>query len=166
MLEMKTDFHEFVDAKQRKAKQHLELVKQLLERGGFQVIDKLEEREEPYIFIFNPEGNLSFEGIRVYEIGGDIAYRIQKESHTHPFGKAYSIPIEKMFDDLLGEDDMDDQKMGEEIAQSVVSEIRDFFEKSYEAEKKGPPSLDPIGQVNMRSTGTDYANKVTSVGKR
>jgi len=163
---MKTDFYEFVDSKKRKARKHLDLVKQLLERGGFQVVDKLEERNEPHIFVFNPEGNLTFEGIRIYEIGGEIAYRIQKEPHTHPYGKAYSIPIEDMFNDLLGEDDIDDKKMGKEIAEAVVSEIKDFFKQSYEAEKKGPPRVDPLGQVNMRSTGTDYANKVTDVQNR
>jgi len=166
MLRMTIDFYEFVDAKQRKAKKHLELVKQLLERGGFQIVDKLEERNDPYIFVFNPEGNLSFEGVRIYEIGGDIAYRIQKEADTHPYGKAYSIPIEKMFNDLLGEDEMNDEKMAEEIAKSVIGEVKDFFKKSYDAEKKGPPQLDPLGQVHMRSTGTDYANQVTDVGKR
>ena len=163
---MAIDFHEFVDSKQRKAKKHLEIVSKLLEENGFRIVNKLDERDEPHIFVYGQEENLSFDGIRIYEIGGDIAYRIQKEAHTHPYGKAYSIPIEKMFDDLLGEEDMTDEIMGKEIAQSVTSEIKDFFKQSYEAERKGPPEIDPLGKVNMRSTGTDYANQVTNIANR
>lgn len=158
-------FNEFIDKKTRKAKKHLSLIKKMLEQGGFQVTDKLDEREDPYIFVFNPNNNLSFDGVRVYEIGDEIAYRIQKEARTHPFGKAYPIPIEQMFEDLLGED-MDDSKIGKEIIKSVVNELKEFFDKSYQAEKKGPPKEDPLDKIHTRTTGTDYSNQVTDVQNR
>ncbi len=158
---MSSTFREFVDSKQRSTRKHLNLVKKIFEKEGFRINDKLGERDDPHIFVFNPDRNLSFDGIRVYEIGGDVAYRVQKESETHPFGKAYPLKIEKMFDDLQGEEDMDDNKIGQEIIKSVTSEIKDFFEKSFKAEKEGPDKgYDPLGQVHMRTTGTDYGDKV------
>lgn len=155
-------FSDFVDRKERTSRKHLELVKQMLEQSGFRIVDKMKTRNEPHLFVFNPQNNLSFDGVRVYEIGGDIAYRIQKEATTEPFGKAYPIPVEKMFEDLMGEDDMDDEQIGKEIIKSVISELKEFFEKSYDAERKGPPAQDPLGKVHMRTSGTDYANNVTS----
>ena len=163
---MTTTYREFVDNKQRKAKKHLGLVKRLLEKQGFQVTDRAEERDDPHIFVFNPDKNLSFDGVRIYEIGGDIAYRVQKEAETHPFGKAYSLPIEKMYEDLLG-DEEDEDKIGEEIIKSVSSELKEFFEKSAKAEKDGPwGAEDPLGKVYARSTGTDYSNQVHNIEKR
>ncbi len=164
---MSSTFVEFVDSKQRSAQKHLNIVKKIFEKEGFRISDQLGERNDPHIFIFNPDKNLSFDGIRIYEIGGDVAFRVQKESETHPFGKAYPLPIEKMFDDLQGEEDMDENKIGEEIMKSVISEIKDFFEKSYKAEKEGPDNgYDPLGQVHQRTNGTDYGDKVTGSQNR
>ena len=164
---MTKTYTEFVDSKQRATRKHLNLVKKIFEKEGFRISDKLGEREDPHIFVFNPDKNLSFDGIRVYEIAGDVAYRVQKEVETHPFGKAYPLPIEKMFDDLQGEEDMDEEKIGQEIIKSIVSEVKDFFEKSYKAEKEGPDQgYDPLGQVHMRTTGTDYGSKVHNFQNR
>ena len=57
---------------------------------------------------------------------------------------------------------MEDDKIGKEITEAIISEIRDFFKRSTNAEKKGPRETDPLGKLHMRSTGTDYANTVTS----
>lgn len=160
------DFYEFVDAQQRRAKKHLKIIKEILEQADLQVVDKLEERKDPYIFVFSPHKNLSFEGVRIYEVGGELAYRIQKEPDTHPYGKAYVLPVEEMFNDLLGEEGMNDKKIAKEISESIVKELKDFFKKSYEAENSGPPREDPLDQVNMRSTGTDYSNKVMNIDNR
>lgn len=160
------EFREFVDKKERAARHHLDLVKQVLGKGGFEVTDHLEDNKgEPYIYIVNPSDDLPFEGVRMYEIGGEISYRIQKRPDTQPYGKAYSVPVEKMFEDLLGEDDLDDKKRGKEIMEAIVKELKDFFERSAKAERDMPTS-DPLGNVYMRSTGTDYANKVHDIKGR
>ena len=67
-----------------------------------------------------------------------------------------------MFEDLLGEDDMDEDKMGKEIMDSVLKELKEFFKKSFEAEHQGEPTTDPLGKVHMRTTGTDYSQQVNS----
>jgi len=158
-------FHEFVDKKEREARHHLGLMKKVLEKGGFEVMDKMERRESPYIFIHSPDGNLPFEGVRMYEIGGEVAYRIQKRPDTQPYGRAYAVPVEQMFEDLLGEEDMNDEKRGKEIIEAVVKELKDFFERSAKAEREHP-TVDPLGRIHMRSTGTDYANQVLDIRGR
>ena len=70
------NYMEFVDSKERKLRQHLKIIKKLLESNGFKVNDRINERDDPYVFVFNPSNNLSFDGVRVYEIGGQIAYRV------------------------------------------------------------------------------------------
>ena len=154
------EFHEFLDKKKRDARKHLKLMESLLKQGGFKVVNHLEEEGGAYLYVFNPKRNLSFDGLRVYEIGGDIAYRIQKEEKTQPYGRAYQLPVDQMFEDLLGEDDMDDNAIGKEIVESIIKEINSFFAKSYEAEKKGPPASDPLGKIHGRQHGGDWSNSV------
>ncbi len=152
-------FLEFVDQKERKAKKHLELVKEMLEQSGFRITDKLGNHNDPYIYVFSPDANLSFDGVRIYEIGGGLAYRVQKEATTHPYGKAYPIPIEQMFEDLMG-DDMKDEEVGKEIIKSVVSEMKDFFRKSVDAEENPDTRKDPLDQTFMKTSVTDYSNSI------
>ena len=161
------EFHEFLDKKKRDARKHLKLMKELFQQGGFKVADHLNEKDGAYLYLYNPKRNLSFDGVRVYEIGGDIAYRIQKEEATHPYGRAYCLPVPQMFEDLLGEEDMKDEQIGAEICKSVISEIKSFFDKSYEAEKRGPPVSDPLGKIHTRTGGGgDYANSVMGSGQK
>ena len=144
-------FNEFVEAKERVKKKRLAIVKKMLEASGLNVIDKTNNKnDEAFIYVYNSGKNLPFDGIRVYEIAGQFAYRVQKEVDTQPYGKAYSISIESMFEDLLGED-MPDEKIGHEIIRSVVNEIKDFFDRSYEAEQHERPA-DPLNRVVDRSS--------------
>lgn len=147
-------FLEFIDRKQRSAKKHLDLIERLLKKGGMQVQAYLEE-EEPYVFVKSPSKNLSFDGIRIYEIGQMIAYRIQKEEKTHPYGKAYMLDIEDMFNDFMGEN-MGEDEAGNKVIESVVQEVKKFFTKSEEAERdlKESPfnGLSPLGGVGYAST--------------
>ena len=165
---MKTfEFSEFLDHKKRQAKKHLKIIKKLLEQGGFQVKESLDENDGVYLFVHNPRKNLSFDGVRVYEIGGKLAYRIQKENSTQPYGAAHAIPVDDMFEDLLGEDGMKDEDIGQEIMTSIINELKSFFNKSYEAEKKGPPVSDPLGKIHARAGGAgDYANTATGSGDK
>ena len=161
---MSATFREFVDKKTRQSKKQLNTLYKILEKEGISVSNHLES-DDPYIFVSAPGSKLSFDGVRVYKIGNDIAFRVQKEADTHPYGKAYSLDVEGMFDDYIS-DDMDEQKAGTEVMKSVVEEIRGFFNKSSEAERElrnadTDSARDPLGKVVLRSTGTDYANQVT-----
>jgi hypothetical protein len=160
-------FGEFVDKKKRESIRQLKLIKQLLESSGLKVENFLttDSDDDPYIFCFMPTRNGSFDGVRIYKIGNQIAFRIQKENKTHPYGSAYPLPIEEMFHDFLSDEDVDQMKAGERVIESVVKEIRKFFDKSVEAEKEEreeslDKDKDSQGNVLVRTTGTDYSSLV------
>lgn len=153
------DFLEFVNSKSRKAKKHLQVLKDILRLSDFNVVDMTEE-SDPYIFVKTPNDNLSFGGVRVYEIGGEIAYRAQNELSTEPFGCAFLLPVNKIYEDLIGEDDSKEkEKSAEKLAEEISKELKLFFKKNVEAEKRDV-KRDPIGTINARSGGTDYASSI------
>lgn len=156
-------FLEFIDRKGREAKRHLLIVQKLLESQSLKVRAHLDDEDEPYIFLYNPSKKLSFEGIRIYKIGSQMAWRVQKEEKTHPYGKAYQLDIEDMFDDFLS-DHMQEEHAGKLVIKSVVEELQKFFVKTGQAEQdlmQGEFGVnDPLGRVIVKSTGTDYSNLV------
>lgn len=160
-------FLEFVDKRIRESKKQLDILKRVLEKGGMSVVDFSEE-EDPHLFLKGSK-NLSFEGVRIYKIGGEIVFRVQKEENTHPYGKAYSLQVEEMYDDILS-DEMDEEKAGKEVIKSISEEMRKFFNRSDKAEKEIRSiefgnNNDSMGSVLASSTGTDYANQVLSKNK-
>lgn len=159
-------FGTFVDKKKRDSIHQLELIQDLLERNGMKVENFLQNdknEDDSYIFCYSPLKNSGFDGVRIYKIGAEIAFRVQKESKTHPYGSAYPLPIESMFHDFLSDHDVDEKKAGEKIIEAVGKEMRKFFEKSVEAEKvlhdKEIEGGD-AGNVLTRSSGTDYSSMV------
>lgn len=155
-------FGDFVDKKKRESIRQLKLMHKLLEQNGLKVENFIDGKDgsEPYIFCYAPTKELGFDGIRIYKIGSELAFRIQKESKTHPYGSAYSLPIESMFSDFLSDDGVDQAKAGKKIIESVGKEIKKFFERSIEAERNERKlDLDNMsnGNVLVRTTGTDYS---------
>ena len=160
-------FLEFVDKRTRESKKQLGILKRVLEKGGMSVVDFSEE-EDPHLFLKGSK-NLSFEGVRIYKIGGEIVFRVQKEENTHPYGTAYPIQVEEMYDDIIS-DEMDEEKAGKEVIKSISEEMRKFFNRSDKAEKEIRSiefgnNNDSMGSVLASSTGTDYANQVLSKNK-
>lgn len=154
-------FKEFLDKKSRSAKKELSIVKKVLEHEGLSATDHL-DADDPFVFVRNTSGKLSFEGIRIYKIGNDLAYRVQKEEKTHPYGKAYSLGIEEIFEDLISE--MDEEKAGKQVMKALAEELKSFFKKSSEAEKQLRSSemnnRNGNSPVSVRDMGTDYSNTV------
>lgn len=158
-------FGEFVDKKKRESVRQLLLLKQLFEATGIKVENFLTNNEDdPYVFVHTPGKNGSFDGIRVYKIGDQIAFRIQKENKTHPYGQAYPLPVEEMFHDFLSEQDVDQLKAGKKVIESVSKEVRKFFDKSVEAERSERDANiegnDSQGSVMVKTTGTDYSSLI------
>ena len=125
--------------------------------------------DDPYIFCHAPQKTGGFDGIRIYKIGNEIAFRIQKENRTHPYGTAYPLPIEEMFHDFIGDKDVDQLKAGKKVIDAVVKEIRGFFDKSIEAEsslreKDVENQKNSLGNVAIRNTGTDYSAMIYTKG--
>ena len=160
-------FGEFVDKKKRESIKQLGILKKILEHHGMRVDNYLnaESDDEPYIYCASPTKNGSFDGVRIYKIGDQLAFRVQKESKTHPYGSAYPLPIEEMFNDFLSDEGTDQEQAGKKVMEAVSKEIRRFFEKSLEAEnderEKNIEGEESNGNVSVRSTGgTDYSAQV------
>jgi hypothetical protein len=152
-------FREFVDKKNRKAKKHLGIIKEILQKNNMKVDDFLENQDDPHIFLHSPDKNLSFDGIRIYEIADNISYRTQSQKNTHPFGKAYLIQLEEIFNELMAEN-MKEEEAGNEVIKELVEELNGFFKKSAEAEDDLRTDADGVGKILIGSNGTDYANLV------
>lgn len=144
-------FGEFVDRKKRESIKQLKLIKKILESKGMDVESFLEtEEDDNYIFCSNPSKSGSVGGIRIYKIGDQICFRVQRENKTHPYGTAYSIPIEEMFHDFLGEKS-DEIKAGKRVIEAVDKEIRSFFSKSEKADREY--RRDGGGEVVVKAGG-------------
>lgn len=163
-------FGEFVNKKKRDMIKQLGIIEQCLRKQGLKVESFLHnDEDDPYIFCFNPAKNTSFDGIRIYKIGGQIAFRIQKESQTHPYGRAYAIPVEEMFQDFLSDDGVKNEEAAKKVVESIINEVLRFFQKSEAAEKQDRRdtvvgNADNAGGILMKSQGTDYSNMIFNKG--
>lgn len=156
-------FGEFIDKKTRESRKRLKLIEKILTQGGMTVRDHVEDRE-PYLFVFAPSKRVSFAGIRIYQIGESIAYRIQKEEKTHPYGKAYRLDISQMYDDLTSEEDITEKKAAYDVIEALPKEIKKFFEESALAERQMRDNQfdqmgDPLSRVMVNTQGTDYSQQ-------
>jgi hypothetical protein len=171
----RTSFGDWVDKKKRDSLKELNLVEKMLKKHGMKIENHLEDSdgEDPYVFCYNPSKEGSFDGIRIYKIGDKLAFRIQKESQTHPYGRAYALDIEEMYNDFLEDEETSEDKAGKKVIEAVVKEIRRFFEKSVEIERDdrksgfGDPSggSSPggeMGNIAIRQQGSDYSSLIHS----
>jgi hypothetical protein len=164
---MKNSFGEFVDKKGREAKKQLSIVREMLQRNGMRVVDYVESDEnDPYIFVYSPQSDSSFAGVRIYKIADKIAFRICREEKTHPYGRAYALKIPEMFNDLVS-DDFKQEEAGKKVIESVVKEVQKFFATSAKAERdlqvkdiQGGTD-DPLGRVLIQSTGSDLSDSMS-----
>lgn len=151
-------FDSFVNRKLRQDMKNLKIIAKLLRKKGFEVKSFL-EKEDPYIFVKSPEKELSFGGIRIYKVGNYIAYRIQREERTHPYGESYPLEIEEMYKDYLAEE-MDEKKAGKKIIEDVSEIIKDFFKSSAMAEKELGSGQDKDSILIRSMGGSDYSNSI------
>jgi hypothetical protein len=155
-------FREFIDRKQREAKRHLKIIEQVLQKSGLQAKGYFSSDEEPYVFVKAPSKKLSFEGVRIYEIGEMVAYRVVKEEKTEPYGKAYRLNLEEMFNDYMSENKMKEEEAAQKVIESVVLELKKFFAKSEEAEQQLKDVNGSESNVILKTGGTDYSSLVFS----
>lgn len=158
-------FSIFIDKKKRESLKQLGVIEEVLKSQGFNVRNYLSEGDagDHYIFVYNDRKNTSFDGVRIYKIGSTIAFRVQNESETHPFGTAYSMNIEQLFNDLMAEEEMDEMKAGKIVVEAIAKELKTFFVKSGEAEEE-ERSQYLLGDESLavRSSGGDYSNHIYS----
>lgn len=149
-------FSSFVDIKTNKARKELGVIRDVLKEGGVEVKDFL-KGEDPHLYVPSTKKSLDFGGVRVYKIGSTIAYRIQNDSDTQPYGMSYPLDVEGMFEELVGE--MGEEDAAEEIKKAVAEEINHFFEKSLEAQDEiGPQPFDPQSKIVAGGRAGDLSN--------
>ena len=159
-------FMEFVDRKEREGKRHLKILDKVFQSQGFDTKEHTSS-EDPYLYVSNPTKNASFDGIRIYKIGSTLAFRIQKEEKTHPFGRAYELDVEDMFQDLLT-DHHKPEDAGKALIKSLAEELKLFFIQQAKAENElkanlmGSDPKDPFTRIVIRATGGDYSNMITT----
>lgn len=167
---MKTflEFHNVID---QETKEDLEMLLHVLRKDGLRVEDFLESGDMPYIFCYNPLEDTSFQGVRIYKHGTILAFKVAKFPDSQPYGAAYNIDLQGMYDALI-EDKKEKKEALKELCKKVCEEMRKFFRKSKIAEDKivksqirDPDALDGAGQIVIRNTGTDYSNNVYSNNK-
>lgn len=153
------NFLEFVERKQRESLKHLKLIANMLENDFS--ISKFLENKDPYIFVKVPKENksLSFSGLRIYEIGDCMAFRIQQDPDTEPYGMAYSIKINEMFNDFMSDMDTEEEVI-KEIKKSIIKEIKNFFIKTQKAEEDMINKGANQNNLIMKAGGTDYSGMV------
>lgn len=151
-----TEFLEFVDRKKRETKDHLVLINKLFNKMKMKSEPFFEENE-PYVFLHSPD-DLSFGGIRIYEIGNKVVFRVQKENKTHPYGRAYLLDLQEMFNDYLSEH-LKEEEAGKKVVESVVQEVANFFQKSKKAEED-LQTLDNGGKIIASTVSTDYGSMI------
>lgn len=156
----KTSFKEFIDKKKRESIRQLRTVKKVLDHGGF-TTEAYFTKDDPYLFVYSNNDQLTFAGVRVYKIGDTLAYRIQKDKETHPYGNAYSLNIEEMYNDLISENG-NEQEAGERIISAITAEFISFFKKSGEAEEElSQDDVDSYGKVVSNSGVFDLSTNVS-----
>jgi len=155
---LKMSFKAYLGAKDRENRKHLSVLKKILD-NDFQIDDYSENRDDPHLFIHS-EGDVSFGGVRVYFIGGDVAFRIQNEK-KQPYGTAYQIPVQEISEDAMVHTD-DNDKIAHEVSKAILAELKDFFKQSAAAEND-PKKQDPLNSILVKNfNGTDYANRVNN----
>ena len=122
-------FSSFLDKKAGEARRQLGIIRDIVSESELKVEDFLKENE-PYLFLASPSKDLDF-GVRIYRVGSELAYRIQRRKDTQPYGEAYPLDMEGSFADLVS--DMSEEEAAEKIKKAVVNELKLFFKKSSEA---------------------------------
>jgi len=149
-------FSTFVDKKTNKARKDLDVLMNVLKEGDIDVKGFLKSRD-PYLFVPSTKKGLDFGGVRIYKIGSSLAYRIQNEAETEPYGISYPLDIEEMFEELMGE--MEEQEAAKEIKKAVIEELNHFFKKSLEAQDEiGSNEFDPQSKIIVGSKAGDLSN--------
>lgn len=126
-------FSSFLNKQERKEKKNLKIFSNIAENNGMK-IEKFYEERKPYIFIHS-DVPLDFGGIRAYAQDQSIVFRCQDEKDTEPYGKAYKIDVENIYNDFLSEgDSVDEEEAAKQTAESMIEEVKSFFNKSKKAE--------------------------------
>lgn len=152
-------FSSFLDKKVGEARRQLKIIRDIVSESNLKA-DDFSDRHEPYLFVANPTKDLDF-GVRIYKVGSDLAYRIQRRKDTQPYGEAYPLNLEGSFADLVS--DMTEEEAAEKIKEAVVNDLKLFFKRSSEAHDEllaNRGGEDGVGRVLISSGNGDLSNSM------
>lgn len=156
-------FLEFVNKQQREGRRHLKILEKALKKSQLQV--KMVEADHPYLYLPAPSDDMSFGGIRIYQVGDTVAYRVQKQEGTSPYGRPYLLDVEEMYEDFMT-DDIKEEEAAKRVVETLADELKRFFERSKEAEDDlrdiqfDNEMGGGMGKIVLKGTGGDYATGV------
>jgi hypothetical protein len=152
-------FFDYISRRLLSSKRKLRIIHKILEQENIKNKLSVKNTDDPHLFVYSTDDNCEFEGIRIYPIGRNIAFKIQNRSDTHPYGKAYLLDFENIFNTFMSDKDAEEEKAGKSVIKYFIEEIKEFFKLSAEAQNNTDKS---DNKLMMRNTGTDYSANVYS----
>jgi len=160
-------FFEFFKRDEYESRKHLKLLKKVFSDDGMYSIDFTDgEHEEPYIYVAAPS-DVSYQGLRVYQKGNILAFRVQKNPKTVPYGTPVEIKIQNILDKILMDVDNEDDAV-ENLNKEICKIVKDFFKQTKTAEEKilnaelSDDSLDGFGQITIRNADNEPTSSKAS----
>lgn len=152
-------FFDYINRKLLSSKRKLKIIHKILKQSDIKSKLYTKNTDDPHLFVYSTDDNCDFEGIRIYPIGRSIAFKVQNRSDTHPYGKAYLLDFENIYNTFMSEKDAEEEKAGKDVIKYFVDEIKRFFKMSAEAQN----NVDKTDKrLMLRNTGTDYSANVYS----
>lgn len=156
---MSHKFFDYINRKLLNSKRKLKIIHKILDQAKIKSKLRTKNTDDPHVFVYSTNDNCDFEGIRIYPIGRSIAFKIQNRSDTHPYGKAYLLDFENVYNTFMSEKDSEEEKAGSKVIKYFVEEIKKFFDVSAEAQN----NVDKNDKKLMfRNSGTDYSSNLYS----
>jgi len=162
---------EFYNVLDDQKKTDLETLLRIFRSDGLKVHEFLDRKKDPYIYVFNPLNDLSFQGISVYKHGDILCYRPQRYQDSQPYGAAYLVKMQDIYDDLIYKEKEKSRALSV-LCKKLCKDVRSFFRQSKGAEDsimksqmRSPSDIDGTGQIVIRNTGTDYSDKIYSTNR-
>jgi len=171
--------HKYRQTERLRTQRSLELIEKAIDESHLEVISRKDDPHQPYIYVKNPNGDLSFNGIRIFANNEIISFRPQKDVDTQPYGGSYNLDLQQMLEDILNNSkERDKNKLAEMLIKLLGTILRQFFTKSIRAEQEFNSSMTSMMPKNvlgniviknndndavaMKNNGTDYSNTVFS----
>jgi hypothetical protein len=156
---MKHKFFDYINRNILSSKRKLKIIHKILKQNKIKNKIFLDV-DDPFLYVYSTDPECDFEGIRIYPIGRSIAFKIQNRIDTHPYGKAYLLDFENIYNTFMTEKGADEEKAGKKVVDILVDEIKRFFKMSSNAQNKIEKDND--NKLMVRSNGTDYSSSVYS----
>lgn len=156
---MKHKFFDYINRNVLGAKRKFKIISTILKQNKIKNKMFLDV-DDPFLFVYSTNPECDFEGVRIYSIGRNIAFKIQNRVDTHPYGKAYLLDFENIYNTFMSEKGSNEEKAGKKVIDILVDEMKKFFKMSADAQNKIEKGND--NKLMLRSGGTDYSSSVYS----